>query len=197
MDTEVLAALARWPDVPDVYGWLHLDQRGRYRMRVGGAAGGARFETIGNAALNAFIGRNYRSDERGRWYFQNGPQRVFVRLALTPWVYRIDARGVPTSHTGLAARRIDALVVDEFAAPVLLTDLGPGAVDDRDLGQVLGRMTDAAGRPIGDERLESWLSAPTDGSLCFTDRNRHLPIRTIARAALPRHFGFDTDPVGE
>jgi hypothetical protein len=33
MDDIVKAAMAKWPDVPDCYGWLALDARGNWRMR--------------------------------------------------------------------------------------------------------------------------------------------------------------------
>ena len=83
----VLRGLAKWPDVPDAYGWLLLDRRGQYRLKnpVNGI-----FERIGNAALRGFIARNYAVDAAGRWFFQNGPQRVFVKLAYTPFVVRIE-----------------------------------------------------------------------------------------------------------
>lgn len=86
-DPIVRKGLARWPDVPDAYGWLRLDRRGRWQLK--NPASGA-FEAIRNAALRSFIGRNYASDEHGRWFFQNGPQRVFAQLAYTPFVVRLD-----------------------------------------------------------------------------------------------------------
>src|SRR5690606_15898587 len=33
MDPEVLAAIAKWPNVPAVYGWLGLTARGEWRLR--------------------------------------------------------------------------------------------------------------------------------------------------------------------
>ena len=98
MDAEVLRAVARWPQVPAVYGWLALDRRGDWRMRDPGRE---TFGRIGNAALRAFIARNYAADARGCWYFQNGPQRVYVTLAYTPFVLRyageslVDQCGAP------------------------------------------------------------------------------------------------------
>ncbi len=80
MDADVIAAMAKWPNVPAVFGWLQLTARGEWRIRG---------ERIANPAIRAFIGRNYAVDSNGRWYFQNGPQRVFASLALTPWVYRV------------------------------------------------------------------------------------------------------------
>jgi hypothetical protein len=31
-----------------------------------------------------FIQRNYDHDAQGQWFFQNGPQRVYVELEATP-----------------------------------------------------------------------------------------------------------------
>ena len=44
---------------------------------------------IQHTALNEFISRNYAYDSLGRYFFQNGPQRVFITLDATPWVARI------------------------------------------------------------------------------------------------------------
>ena len=49
MDEMVARSLAKWPDVPAVYGWLSLDRRGNWRIKG---------EKIGNTALRDFIGRN-------------------------------------------------------------------------------------------------------------------------------------------
>ena len=73
MDPMVLRSMAKWPDVPDVYGWLSLDRRGNWLLKG---------ERIGNQALRDFISRNYQPDKRGCWYFQNGPQRVLCDLPM-------------------------------------------------------------------------------------------------------------------
>jgi hypothetical protein len=44
---------------------------------------------IVHQALNEFISRNYACDTEGRYFFQNGPQRVFITLVATPWVVRM------------------------------------------------------------------------------------------------------------
>ena len=194
MDAQVLAAMARWPDVPDVYGWLQLDRRGRYRLRTVSAAGGVIFEPIGNPAFNAYIGRNYQSDERGRWYFQNGPQRVFVRLALAPWVFRFDSGGVALAHTGTAVRGIDRLLLDEHCTPFLATHMGLGAVDDRDLDYLLERIAGADGQPLDGDQFDAWLSAPAKDPYCFIAGRLRLPVEPVMRATLPGRFGFDPDP---
>ncbi|XOT98625.1 DUF2946 family protein, partial [Alcaligenes pakistanensis] len=33
-----------------------------------------------------FFNRNYQADEKGRWFIQNGPQRVYVRLDAAPLI---------------------------------------------------------------------------------------------------------------
>jgi Protein of unknown function (DUF2946) len=96
MDDIVKQALAKWPNVPSCTGWLMLDRRGNWRMRDEAAqASGSPGEPIRHEALLGFINRNYGADEQGQWYFQNGPQRVYVELGYTPWVVRlsVDAGG--------------------------------------------------------------------------------------------------------
>lgn len=44
---------------------------------------------IQHAALNEFIARNYACDLEGKYFFQNGPQRVFITLDATPWIVRL------------------------------------------------------------------------------------------------------------
>ena len=44
---------------------------------------------IQHTALNTFIARNYACDYTGRYFFQNGPQRVFITLDATPWIVRL------------------------------------------------------------------------------------------------------------
>jgi hypothetical protein len=87
MDEQVLRSLVKWPNVPDCYGWLALDRRGQWRMRDEFAQqNNLPGQVIKHEALNQFIARNYAHDHLGRFFFQNGPQRVFVTLDATPWI---------------------------------------------------------------------------------------------------------------
>src|SRR5882724_360030 len=105
MDDSVLAAIAKWPNVPAVFGWLSLTARGEWRIRG---------ERIDNRAMREFIGRNYAADSRGRWFFQNGPQRVFVELEATPWVYRLTPGEGLLTHTGARPRLLErAALLDD------------------------------------------------------------------------------------
>jgi Protein of unknown function (DUF2946) len=122
MDEIVARSLAKWPNVPAVYGWLSLDRRGNWLIKG---------EKIGNAALREFIGRNYEPDARGCWFFQNGPQRVYVRLAYTPLVAHYDGDSL-LDHCGRPFRTETAYLDD--GGSVLLSGNGSIALlDDRDL----------------------------------------------------------------
>lgn len=196
MDAVVRAAMARWPDVPDVHGWLLVDARGRFRLRSG-ADEAAGFEPITNDALNAFIARNYGGDARGRWFFQNGPQRVFARLALAPWIFRLDTDGTLRTHTGQVVDAVHAAAMDEDGRLFLDTPRGPGAVDDRDLALAVERLTDAAGRPLDDDRLLAWLTARDSPAPCLRIGAARVPLEPIARNAAAAHFGFDPVPAAD
>ncbi|MGE5639871.1 MAG: DUF2946 family protein [Clostridia bacterium] len=131
MDEAVARSLAKWPNVPAVFGWLVLDRRGNWRLRSASAA--QRFEKITNAALRDFIGRNYEADERGRWFFQNGPQRVYVRLDYTPLVLRHDGEGL-VDHCGRPFQAEEKFVDEEGS--LLISGRGSvGLLDDRDLAR--------------------------------------------------------------
>lgn len=122
MDDAVARSLARWPNVPAVYGWLELDRRGNWRIKG---------ERIGNAALRDFIARNYEADSQGRWYFQNGPQRVYVSLAYTPLVVHYEGDEL-FDHCGRPVQASETFLDDEGS--VLIAGAhGVALLDDRDL----------------------------------------------------------------
>ncbi|BDT69646.1 hypothetical protein os1_38380 [Comamonadaceae bacterium OS-1] len=144
MDDIVKQAIAKWPNVPDCYGWLALDARGNWYLRddpaqaAGPFAGaGATAQSKGSRLLHEklidFIQRNYESDRQGRWFFQNGPQRVYVELEATPYVWRVQPDFSVQAHTGLAAR-VQRCVLDEQGRLYLDTDLGFGLVHTLDMG---------------------------------------------------------------
>jgi hypothetical protein len=125
MDDAVVRSLARWPNVPAVYGWLELDRRGNWRIKG---------ERIGNPAFRDFISRNYAADERGCWYFQNGPQRVYVALAYTPLVVHYEGEGL-LDHCGRTVLSRQAYVDDEGSV-LIEGGRAIALLDDRDLERV-------------------------------------------------------------
>ncbi len=184
MDEIVKQAMAKWPNVPHCFGWLALDARGNWRMRDERAQHlHLPGDKITQAALLGFINRNYAADEQGRWYFQNGPQRVYVSLEATPYVARTDPQQGWLLHTG------EALVVERAwlteAGELLLQGAGKLArLDDRDVAGVLGQLR-LEGKPVGDDALLAWIDhgigAMTLGS---------APVERTAAGQIATIFGF-------
>jgi hypothetical protein len=176
MDDIVKQAIARWPNVPACAGWLGLDARGRWWMRddraqaAGPFRGGppeAKGSRLEHAALIAFIGRNYLPDAQGRWFFQNGPQRVFVELEAAPLVWRVDSDlRIAASHAdGRAADEVRACLVDAEGRVYLETDAGFGIVHSLDMV------------PVGDA----------------VERGRWTP-EEVSAEDLPARFGYVRSP---
>jgi len=141
MDDIVRQAMAKWPDVPACFGWLGLDSRGNWYMRDDRAQALGAFDSgvpgskgalLQHGKLIDFIGRNYACDTQGRWFFQNGPQRVFVELEATPLVWRIQPDLRVYDHIGRAAR-VSTAWVDEPGHLYLEADLGFGLVHSQDV----------------------------------------------------------------
>ncbi|MGI9132657.1 MAG: DUF2946 family protein [Rhodoferax sp.] len=165
MDDIVRQAMAKWPHVPDCFGWLGLDTRGQWWLRdaqaqAAGAfasgAAGAKGSRLEHAGLIAFIHRNYTHDACGRWFFQNGPQRVYVELAATPWVWRVADDASVSAHTGQATQCI-ACLLDERGWVYLETPLGVGLVHTQDVSQVAQALE--SGRWVAHTLRSSELSA--------------------------------------
>ena len=147
MDEMVRQAMAKWPNVPACYGWLGLDGRGNWFLRdaQAQAAGSfaeavpeARGSELRHGKLIEFIGRNYLVEADGCWFFQNGPQRVYVELQFTPWVWRLrsDSAGLHIhSHTGMPLPRQSGrrTLLDEAVRLYLATDRGLGLVHTQDM----------------------------------------------------------------
>ncbi|MDI9335522.1 MAG: DUF2946 family protein [Gammaproteobacteria bacterium] len=130
MDDIVHQAMLKWPQVPDCYGWLHLDARGDWHTAPNNLDTRQK-SRIYHPALVRFIQRNYTVDAEGSWYFQNGPQRVFVELAVAPWILRVQANGEVYTHTKMAFH-FTQLVVDENGYMYLAGELGLGLIHSLD-----------------------------------------------------------------
>jgi len=189
MDDIVKQALAKWPDVPNCYGWLALDARGHWRMRDERAQHlDLPGDKLTNAALVGFINRNYAADERGCWYFQNGPQRVYVQLAATPFIVRTDPQAGWLLHTGVAMPAIETVALTDAGALILVGNKVVAQLDDRDFAQVLPRLH-LNGAPAGDDALLAWLDDPA-APLTLANGERHMAIERVPADQLARRFGF-------
>jgi hypothetical protein len=161
--------------VPHCYDWLALDARGDWYMRDeriqrAGPFPQVKGSRIEHEKLREFIQRNYLHDDDGAWFFQNGPQRVYVELEAAPWVWRLgaadDGSGAPevTSHTGAPARVRDAWL-DESGRLFLDADIGFGIVHTLDMQSAADAVERGAWTP-----------------------------RTLAFDAMPARFGYRLRP---
>ena len=208
MDDIVTRAMAKWPNVPVVFGWLALDRRGQWSIKVGPSAGSVvlpefaedgapRFELVTNRKLIEFIGRNYGHDEQGRWYFQNGPQRVYAKLAYTPLIYRI-ASAHPLAfetHAGIACATLDSAWMDEEGNLLLVTEHGPGLLVDRDLPRALEALAYADGHALDEERLLALIEEGSDAAgVYFSTGAASLPLTLIQSKDAPQRLGYVREP---
>jgi hypothetical protein len=193
MDDIVKQAMAKWPNVPHCYGWLALDARGAWRMRDEAAQrANAPGDKLTSAALVGFINRNYARDERGCWYFQNGPQRVYVNLEATPFIARTDPGQGLVLQTGQALAALDAAFLTADGAAIVQGGDVVAQLDDRDVGEWLAAM-ELDGRPASDEALMAWLEGGA-GELVVSYRGKRVPVQRIAGTDLPERFGYTQAP---
>ena len=175
MDDIVKQAMAKWPNVPHCYGWLGLDARGNWYMRddrvqAAGSFAEAKGSLLKHEKLVDFIQRNYtcddsaQSDAKGQWFFQNGPQRVYVELEATPLIWRVSADFSVHDHIGAPAR-LQRCVLDEHGHLYLDAASGFGLVHTQDMGYAA-------------DAIEQGLWVPQE-----------LPA-----AELPRRFGYVRSP---
>lgn len=141
MDDIVKQALAKWPNVPDCYGWLGLDARGNWFLRDDQAQALGPFlssnplskgSLLQHEKLIDFIQRNYDSDQQGQRFFQNGPQRVYVELAATPLIWRVQEDLSIQDHMGRSGRP-QCCLLDEQGRLYLDADTGFGLVHSMDM----------------------------------------------------------------
>lgn len=193
MDDIVKQAMAKWPNVPHCYGWLALDARGGWRMRDEAAQ---RADTLGDrlahVALIGFINRNYLHDEHGNWYFQNGPQRVYVNLEATPFIARTDPQQGLVLHTGQALTGVERVVLSDAGALVFVAGETVAQLDDRDVAQVLG-MLELDGAAASDEAVMAWLDGGA-GELVLPWHGKRLAVERIGSGELGHAFGFKPTP---
>ena len=198
MDESVRLALSKWPNVPHCYGWLALDARGAFRMRDDAAqAANLPGDVIRHQALLGFIYRNYACDERGAWYFQNGPQRVYVELEATPFIARTDPALGFVTHDGAAMGKIGKVFMTDDGRLLLQSDKKIAMLDDRDLAECLPLLT-LDGVVCDDATLMAWLASssvsPSSGALALVIDGMGVDIERLSSDQLEQRFGFVAHP---
>jgi hypothetical protein len=192
MDDIVLRGMAKWPNVPSVFGWLSLDRRGHWLLKG---------DRVTNPGIAEFFGRNYSRDEQGRWFLQNGPQRVFVSLDYTPYIYRVISNpGTAlqvTTHSGNSTVDIRGVYMDDSGQMLLDTALGIGLVHDSDLEMLVPRFS-LNGKTPDESALAAALDALQDGldpGLQLDAGASLIAVRPVCAADVPATFGFVARPV--
>ncbi len=188
MDDSVIRAMVKWPNAPAVFGWLALDRQGQWRLK--GAL-------IKHKRTVGFINRNYACDRTGRWHFQNGPQRVFVDLAFTPWIYRLAGDDALTTHTGEPAPSVESAWLTEDADLLLVSERGAGAVDDAALFALSDRIRGLDGRPMDEAALERAIldaEPRADIGVRLMWRGERTPVGFMPKRLVPERFGFVPRP---
>ncbi|MCK7490647.1 MAG: DUF2946 family protein [Comamonadaceae bacterium] len=169
-----------------------MTARGEWRIRG---------EPIDNPSIRDFIARNYAHDVEGNWFFQNGPQRVFVSLEATPLIYRLGESGHLQAHTGAHPRELLGAFADAEGRLLLVTELGPGLVDSRDTAAFAEQLVDGQEHPLDEHSLGRWMTG--DGAAFLETRGllvRHdgpsVPVGRIGSKPWPATFGFVAQPGG-
>jgi hypothetical protein len=192
MDEIVLRGMAKWPNVPAVYGWLSLDRRGHWLLKG---------DRVSNPGIVDFFGRNYSHDDTGRWFLQNGPQRVYVALDYTPYIYRVAPEtGLVlsvTAHSGETTGDTRTAYIDDAGQMLLDTTLGIGLVHDTDLELLIPRFRDGGSAP-DETALAAALDALQNGrnpGLQLDTGAGLIPVMPVRTADVPAKFGFVARPV--
>lgn len=202
MDDLVEKALARWPNVPAIAGWLKLSTQGDWLL-TGPVAEGL---SISNQRILNFIARNYACEADGRYYFQNGPQKAYVSLAYTPWVLRIHVLAggelMLTTHTGLVCWP-EAMFMDEQGRVLIETELGIGLVNSSDTSVLASGLSDG-----GDSHSATWCVPGVDPDQLISAKTRlrkpkglaaraeglHFNILNVESSDVPQRFHFQPNP---
>ncbi|MEL0083427.1 MAG: DUF2946 family protein [Gammaproteobacteria bacterium] len=179
----VLRGMAKWPNVPSVYNWLQLDRRGHWLMKG---------SEVTHPRLLAFINQHYLAAADGSYYFQNGPQQVFIQLALAPYVFS-PLNNQLISHNDKQVGAVEAAYLSDQGDLLLQTDIGPGVIDDRYLAQVEEWFQVEGDRDSG---LADLLDGRQNSNARLVSKgfNIDLPLKPLAIAQLESTLGFIANP---
>jgi hypothetical protein len=194
MDELVKQSLTKWPNVPHCYGWLALDARGAFRMRDEVAqAAHQQGDIIRYESLLAFIYRNYDRDSRGAWYFQSGPQRVYVELESTPFIARTDPELGFVLHDRTPVHEVNQVFMTNTGQLIIQSHQKIAMLDPNDLAQCLS-MLSINGHSVADDDLLNWLSTPNQ-PLQIKLGQAFKNVEWVASNQLENRFRFIAHPI--
>ena len=202
MDEQVLRSLIKWPNVPHCFGWLALDRRGQWRMRDEYAqTNQLPGNVIQHVALNEFISRNYAHDSLGRYFFQNGPQRVFITLDATPWIARmIPSESGPQLSTQCGTEIKPHGALSDEKGNIYITGSIPQSLSDQINSTVFTQTESLSVALLHDHDLDlfSDQSQVEEDACSFRGSwqwdGKDLPIEPIHSAELAGRFHFIKAP---
>ena len=161
----------------DVYGWLTLTSRGFWKLK------GKKLE---NQKLIELINNNYLKDEFGRYFFQNGNQRVFVSLELAPFVINIAQNNplILVTHTKIVIENIDQVWLDSNMNLMLQFGEIIGSLNDRDTLDLSNYLTNSSGHSM--DSPEFFKESKNHSTVTFEDlfleyRNKRTKIITFTK----------------
>ena len=202
MDEQVIRSLIKWPDVPDCYGWLALDRRGQWRMRdeftqQNNLPG----QVIKHQSLNEFISRNYARDTQGKYFFQNGPQRVFITLEATPWIVRMipSDQGVKLLTQCQSPIEPTAALSDENGNIYIVGNIAQAVYEESDRSQFKLQTTESIAL-LHDHDLDlfSELATLKEEACSFGGswswHGKQLPLDAIHSSELANRFNYLAKP---
>lgn len=187
MEDWVQRALERWPNVPALYGWLRLDRRGRWLIRD---------EVISRPQIIDTINCNYAADARGCWYFQNGPQRGYMRLDVAPFVLHVADDGERLcTHNALPVERPTHAYLDAEGSLLLATEHGAAHMIDTELEWVLQRIRGAT-TTLTDAELSLALEQPSGSqtALSLHYAGLRIPLWRLDIDKAEAKLGFVRNP---
>ncbi len=188
MDDSVIRAMARWPNVPAVYGWLSLDRRGRWCLQG---------EPVVHRGAIEFMNRNYDCTADGQWYFQNGPQRAFVDLDYAPWIYSFDGWRNLVDHVGSPVSELRGAWLDEEGNLLLLGERGIGLLCDRDLEPMCENLRVSNDAICDEDSITRLIQASGTAErerIYLAWNDERIEVKTLLRDEVAGEFGFDPIP---
>ncbi|MCR2745840.1 DUF2946 family protein [Limnobacter parvus] len=204
MDDLVEKALARWPNVPAIAGWLKLSLQGDWLL-TGPVPEGL---TISHPRILNFMARNYGCETDGRYYFQNGPQKAYVHLAYTPWVYRIhpleNGALMLSTHTGLVGWP-QAMMQDEQGRVLIQGEQGIGLLHSNDMDLLASGLQEKNGQlhhnadwAVPEVDPDTLIAARTklrrEKQTSTGQRNCSFKMEFIQSAKVAERFKFNPEP---
>lgn len=182
-----LDALENWPAVPALYGWLRLDRRGQWWVRG---------ERITRPQIIDCIKANYAADDRGCWFFQNGPQRGYVELEAAPLILHADGNGELHNHCGEPLTEVRAVLLDETGALWFDSAQGAALLDGSELDWALPRLF-CAQRAADEDDLNAALALAPGRLTALSLRpspTQEWPIERVQRADAAQRLQFVARP---